>query len=73
MIVQGHADSVGADDYNLDLSKRRAKSVVEVLNLLGVSTDKMTVGAVGESKPRVATADGVAEKENRAVEMRLVK
>ncbi len=73
LIVQGHADAVGPEEYNLDLSKRRAQSVVEVLNLLGISTDSMTVGAVGESQPRVATEDGVAEQENRAVVMRLVK
>jgi len=73
LVVQGHADTVGSDEYNLGLSKRRAQSVVEVLNLLGISTDKLTVGAVGESQPRVATADGVPEQENRAVVMRLVK
>ena len=72
LIVQGHADAVGSEDYNLGLSKRRAQSVVEVLNLLGISTDNMTVGSVGEGQPRVATADGVPEQENRAVVMRLV-
>ena len=72
LIVQGHADAVGSEDYNLGLSKRRAQSVVEVLNLLGISTDNMTVGSVGEGQPRVSTADGVPEQENRAVVMRLV-
>ena len=62
----------GSEDYNLGLSKRRAQSVVEVLNLLGISTDNMTVGSVGEGQPRVSTADGVPEQENRAVVMRLV-
>lgn len=73
LVVQGHADSVGSANYNLGLSKRRAKAVVDVLNLLGISNDSMTVGAVGESQQRVATADGVPEQENRAVVMRLVQ
>jgi OOP family OmpA-OmpF porin len=72
VIIQGYADSVGDADYNLELSKRRAQGVVEVLNQLGISTDNMTVGAVGEAEQRVATADGVPEQENRAVEMRVV-
>jgi len=73
MVVQGHADAVGSESYNLDLSKRRAQSVVEVLNLLGIASDSMTVGAVGEGQQRVETADGVSEQENRAVVMRLVR
>ena len=73
LIVQGHADSVGSADYNLDLSKRRAQSVVEILNLSGVSSDNITVGAVGEGDQRVATPDGTPEQENRAVVMRVVR
>ena len=72
LVVQGHADSVGSEDYNLDLSKRRAMAVAEVLKLLGMDQNGMTVGAVGEGQQRVATADGVSNQENRAVVMRLV-
>ena len=73
VVVQGHADSVGDADYNLDLSKRRAQGVVEVLNQLNIPTDRMTVGAVGETQQRVVTEDGVPEQENRVVVMRVVK
>ncbi len=73
VVIQGHADSVGDADYNLDLSKRRAQGVVEVLNQLNIPTDRMTIGAVGETQQRVATEDGVPEQENRAVVMRIVE
>lgn len=73
VVVQGHADTLGSPQYNLDLSKRRAQGVVAVLNQLGISTDRMTVGAVGEAELRVATPDNTAEQENRAVVMRVVK
>lgn len=73
VVIQGHADSVGDADYNLDLSKRRAQGVVEVLNQLNIPTDRMTVGAVGETQQRVVTEDGVPEQENRVVVMRVVR
>ena len=73
VVVQGHADTLGSADYNLDLSKRRAQGVVEVLNQLGIPTDRMTVGAVGEAEQRVATPDNTAEQENRAVVMRVIQ
>ena len=73
VVVIGHTDTVGSEGYNLDLSKRRAQSVVEILNLLGISTDRMTVGAVGQSELPVSTADGVPEQENRVVKMRVIQ
>lgn len=73
VVIQGHTDTLGSEEYNLDLSKRRAQGVVEVLNQLNIPTDRMTVGAVGESQLRVETADGTAEQENRAVVMRVVQ
>ncbi len=73
VIVQGHTDTLGSAEYNLDLSKRRAKGVVEVLNQQGIPTDRMTVGAVGENELIVPTPDNTAEQENRAVVMRVVK
>jgi OOP family OmpA-OmpF porin len=73
LIVQGHADAVGLEESNLALSKRRTQSVVVVLNLLGINSYDLTVGSVGESQPLVPTADGVPERENRVVVMRLVR
>ncbi|MCG8577056.1 MAG: OmpA family protein [Flavobacteriales bacterium] len=49
--LQGHTDSQGDDDHNLDLSKRRAKSVYEYLVGKGVPADRMTHEGFGETKP----------------------
>lgn len=73
VVIQGHTDTLGSEEYNLDLSKRRAQGVVEVLNQLNIPTDRMTVGAVGESQLRVETPDSTAEQENRVVVMRVVQ
>jgi outer membrane protein OmpA-like peptidoglycan-associated protein len=48
--VEGHSDSVGADDYNQRLSERRARSVEQWLRGHGV-TSAMTATGFGETKP----------------------
>jgi len=73
VVVQGHADTLGPADFNLQLSKRRAQGVVEVLTQLGIPEDRMTVGAVGQTNLRVETPDNTAEQQNRVVVMRVVK
>ena len=73
MLLTAHADTSGSEQYNLDLSARRAEAVVETLELIGVSRDGVTASAVGEGDPAVATGDGVREQKNRRVEIRLTK
>ena len=73
MLLTAHTDTSGSEQYNLDLSARRAKAVVDTLELIGVSRDGVTASAVGESDPAVATGDGVREQKNRRVEIRLTK
>ncbi|MFT3877394.1 MAG: OmpA family protein [Propioniciclava sp.] len=48
--VSGHTDSVGSDSYNLDLSERRAQSVVTALVQRGVTT-AMNPKGYGEARP----------------------
>jgi OOP family OmpA-OmpF porin len=72
VVIQGHADTLGPADFNLELSKRRAQGVVEVLTQLGIPEDRMTVGAVGQTNLRVETPDETAEQQNRVVVMRVV-
>lgn len=71
VLLTAHTDTSGSEQYNLDLSARRAKSVVDAMDLIGVSSDRVTASAVGESDPAVATGDGVREAKNRRVEIRL--
>ena len=71
VLLTAHTDTSGSEQYNLDLSARRAKSVVDAMSLIGVGSDRITASAVGESDPAVATGDGVREPKNRRVEIRL--
>jgi OOP family OmpA-OmpF porin len=67
--VAGHTDSVGTDEYNQDLSERRARAVVDYLAGKGVSADRLSPAGYGESRPVAdnGTADGRAQ--NRRVEL----
>jgi outer membrane protein OmpA-like peptidoglycan-associated protein len=65
----GHADRVGSPDYNLVLSGRRADAVKAELLGMGLSADAISTEAKGEAEPLVPTADGVAEPQNRRVEI----
>lgn len=53
----GHADPIGASEYNQQLSKRRAEAVAAELADAGVDSSKMSIGFLGESAP-VANCTG---------------
>ncbi|MFW6206641.1 MAG: OmpA family protein, partial [Gemmatimonadota bacterium] len=54
VLVAGHTDSVGSEDYNYDLSLRRAESAVDYLGSRGIPRDHLRMAGLGESEP-VAT------------------
>jgi len=68
LVIGGHADKSGPQDYNMELSRKRAQAVVDYL---GLKSDRyeIDVNAYGENKPLVPTADGVREQGNRVVIM----
>jgi outer membrane protein OmpA-like peptidoglycan-associated protein len=69
LAVEGHTDSTSSDAHNLDLSDRRAKSVVKWLAERGVDAKRLEPKGYGEAKPVASndTADGRAL--NRRVEV----
>ena len=69
VMLAGHADRSGAASYNVGLSQRRADAAKAYLASKGIPDGVMTTQAFGESKPRVDTADGVREVQNRRVEI----
>jgi OOP family OmpA-OmpF porin len=69
--VNGHADRVGSEDYNMDLSQRRARFVVKALIAAGIAESAIGEFAFGETDPAIATEDGIAEPRNRRVEIYL--
>jgi outer membrane protein OmpA-like peptidoglycan-associated protein len=67
-VVEGHTDGKGSDEYNLDLSTRRANAVVEYLSQHGVAAKRLEAKGYGKLKP--LGADPLAST-NRRVETRL--
>lgn len=70
IVIEGHTDADGSDAYNLDLSQRRAASVVRWLSERGIDAARLEPVGKGEAEPVAsnATADGKAL--NRRVELR---
>ena len=50
-----HTDRVGTEEYNIGLSDRRAKSVVDYLIAAGISPDRLTWKGYGETVPKTVT------------------
>jgi len=67
--IIGHADSAGSDEYNLDLSRRRASSVAGYLVSRGVMADRIFVDGRGESQPIASNDTPAGKAQNRRVEI----
>jgi len=67
--IAGYTDLAGTQQYNLALSKRRADTVKAALVRDGVSASVIDESWHGKENPRVPTADGVREPQNRRVEI----
>lgn len=74
-IIEGHTDTIGSDDRNLDLSRRRALAVSTWLQeSLRIPDARMRVEGLGESRPLVSPDGGIDEQQpNRRVEIRMVR
>ena len=68
-MLAGYADRAGSASYNVGLSQRRDSSVRSYLELRGIGSGSIASQAFGETNPRVQTADGVREPQNRRVEI----
>lgn len=66
--VVGHADDRASGEYNMALSQRRADAVKAYLVELGVSADRITTTALGETQPENPSTTVEARAENRRVQ-----
>lgn len=76
IMVKSHTDSRGSDQYNMNLSDRRAKSTVQYIISKGIAKDKISGKGYGESEPKVNCGENCTEEEyakNRRSEFLIVK
>ena len=69
VFISGHTDTVGSEQSNIMLSKKRANTVKRVLTQRGISQDTIKTTAYGESKLLLETDDNTSELKNRRVEI----
>ncbi|MCS7000756.1 MAG: OmpA family protein, partial [Candidatus Kapabacteria bacterium] len=70
--IEGHTDDVGTDEYNLQLSKRRAEAVKKYLVSKGIDEKRILTVGYGKSQPKVKDTTPEARALNRRVEMKVV-
>lgn len=68
LIIEGHADERGTEEYNLALGDRRARAVMDYLARLGVARNKMRVVSKGEAEPLDDRSTESAWTKNRRAE-----
>ena len=69
--IEGHADSTGSSAYNERLSEKRASSVANYLENLGVSDARLDTLGFGESRPRSSNTTTSGRQKNRRVEIKV--
>ena len=69
--IEGHTDSKGKKDYNLELSTKRANSVKTYLLNQGVKESKIEAIGYGESQPIASNKTKEGQKENRRIEFKI--
>jgi outer membrane protein OmpA-like peptidoglycan-associated protein len=69
VLIEGHTDSRGGDDYNVGLSERRARAVATELQSRGIPADQVQTFGRGKSYPVASNATPEGRQQNRRVEI----
>jgi outer membrane protein OmpA-like peptidoglycan-associated protein len=68
--IAGHTDNVGRDAYNMDLSQRRAKTVLDYFVSHGIAAERLSAKGYGETQPVAQNTKEAGRAQNRRVELR---
>lgn len=71
VVIEGHTDSTGADEYNQKLSERRAAAVGKFMDSKGITTERMVIIGHGEAQPVASNDTAEGRAQNRRVELTL--
>jgi outer membrane protein OmpA-like peptidoglycan-associated protein len=69
LVIEGHTDSIGSVAYNKRLSVRRADSVADYLDTLGIRSSRMETLGFGKSRPVATNSTAEGRQQNRRVEI----
>jgi peptidoglycan-associated lipoprotein len=71
LLIEGHCDERGTDEYNVALGERRAKSVSELLAAHGITADRITTTSFGRERPVCTGSTEECRTKNRRAEFRV--
>lgn len=69
ILIEGHTDSSGEDNYNQNLSEERARAVSNYAKTLGVKANRFTIKGYGETQPVASNDTEAGKRDNRRVEV----
>lgn len=72
LVIEGHCDEIGTDEYNMALGERRAKAVGELLAAHGISPDRIQTTSFGRERPVCTDKTEECRMKNRRAEFRVV-
>jgi outer membrane protein OmpA-like peptidoglycan-associated protein len=72
ILIEGHTDSTGSEEFNLKLSKQRAQAVSDYLAGLKVESSRFTIVGYGESQPIATNDTEEGRQANRRVEIAVI-
>jgi outer membrane protein OmpA-like peptidoglycan-associated protein len=72
ILVEGHTDNTGSEEYNLELSRQRAQSVENYLASLNVNPTRFTIMGYGESQPIATNQTAEGRQQNRRVDLAIM-
>jgi len=73
IIISGHTDERGTEEYNIALSDERARSAKDYLTRLRINPERITLVPYGEEMPAVADSNEEAWSKNRRDEFKIVQ
>jgi peptidoglycan-associated lipoprotein len=72
LLIEGHCDERGTEEYNLALGEKRAKSTLDYLESLGISVDRIKIISHGKSKPIDLEHNEDAWQKNRRAQFKII-
>ncbi|MCQ2914313.1 MAG: peptidoglycan-associated lipoprotein Pal [Alphaproteobacteria bacterium] len=73
ILVEGHTDDRGTEEYNMALGERRAAAVKNYMIYQGISADRIDTISYGKRQPAVAGMDESAWSQNRRAQTKVAK
>lgn len=70
--VTGHTDADGSDEYNIELSKKRAQSLIDFFVANGLSKDRIEIDFKGEKAPIDSNDTPEGKQHNRRVDFSFI-